>query len=187
MVDIIAPYGKRRGYCCRKKEAAMQDGLGLKRRTGPKSAARRRVIFGRNGLSGNSYVLLLGLKVGQTPELLKRIKEGLGYSSWESFIRNTDLRKEDAITFVQISPRTLSRRKEEGRLHPDESDRLIRAARIFALASELFDGDVDSARRWLTRAQPALGGSAPIEYASTEVGAREVEALIGRLEHGIPS
>jgi putative toxin-antitoxin system antitoxin component (TIGR02293 family) len=139
------------------------------------------------GLSGNSYVELLGMKDGRPSELLEHIKRGLGYSSWESFIRNTDLRKKDAVSLVQISSRTLSRRKVEGRLNPVESDRLIRAARIFALASDLFDGNIDSAREWLTAAQAALGGSTPIEYASTEPGAREVEALIGRLEHGIPS
>ncbi len=153
----------------------------------PKAAARRGRAPGGKGPSRNSYILLLGLNVGQTSELLKLIKLGLGYNSWENFIRNTDLRKEDAVNLVRISPRTLSRRKEEGRLHPDESDRLIRAARIFALTSELFDGDADSARRWLKAAQPALGGSTPIEYASTDIGAREVEALIGRLEHGVPS
>ncbi|MGC8493145.1 MAG: type II RES/Xre toxin-antitoxin system antitoxin [Syntrophobacteraceae bacterium] len=165
----------------------MPDKPGVTGSHEPKSTPRRRMMLSGKGLSGNSYLLLLGLEVRQTPELLERIKKGLGYSSWESFIRNTDLRKEDATSLVQISPRTLSRRKEEGRLHPDESDRLTRAARIFALASELFDGDVDSAREWLTGAQPALGGSTPIEYASTDIGAREVESLIGRLEHGIPS
>jgi len=165
----------------------MSDEPGLKMNIKSKSVTRRKVLSSRKGRSGNSYILLLGLDVGHTPALLERIKEGLGYNSWESFIRNTDLRKEDAINLVQISSRTLARRREEGRLHPDESDRLIRAARIFGLTSELFDGDVDSARKWLTEAQPALGGSTPIEYASTEVGAREVESLIGRLEHGIPS
>ncbi len=165
----------------------MPDEPGLKMNIKSKSAARRKALSSRKGRSGNSYVLLLGIEVGQTPALLKRIKDGLGYNSWESFIRNTDLRKEDAINLVQISSRTLARRREEGRLHPDESDRLIRAARIFGLTSDLFDGDVDSARKWLTAPQPALGGSTPIEYASTEVGAREVESLIGRLVHGIPS
>ena len=165
----------------------MPDKPGLRGGDERKSTARRTMIFSKKGLSKNSYILLLGLKVTQIPELLECIKKGLGYDSWESFIRNTDLRKEDAASLVRISPRTLSRRKEEGRLHPDESDRLIRAARIFGLTSELFDGDIDSARKWLTAAQPALGGSTPIEYASTDVGAREVESLIGRLEHGIPS
>ncbi len=159
----------------------------LERCAQTQSAAGRRTLGGRKGLSGNSYILLLGLKAVRTSELLKLIKMGLGYNSWENFIRNTELQKEDAVNLVQISLRTLSRRKGEGRLHPDESDRLIRAARIFALTSELFDGDVDSARKWLKGAQPALGGATPIEYASTDIGAREVEALIGRLEHGIPS
>jgi putative toxin-antitoxin system antitoxin component (TIGR02293 family) len=158
-----------------------------KKPTLSKSIARRRPGLRKDELSGNYYVFLLGLRVRETPELLKRIKEGLHYRSWENFIRNTDLRKEDAVRFVQISPRTLARRKEEGRLHSDESDRLMRAARIFVQTLDLFEGDFESARRWLAAPQPALGGSTPIEYASMEVGAREVEELIGRLEHGIPS
>ncbi len=165
----------------------MPDKSGLKRGTGSKAAARRKSKFSGKTLSGNSYLVLLGLRIGQTSELLRRINTGLSYNYWENFIRNTDLRKEDAIDLVRISSRTLSRRKVEGRLNPNESDRLVRAARIFALASDLFDGDIDSAREWLTSTQTALGGSTPIEYASTEPGAREVEALIGRLEHGIPS
>lgn len=133
------------------------------------------------------YITLLGLKVQETSSLLGEIQRGLAFDAWEQFILNTALRKEDAIGLVQITARTLSRRKEEGRLHPDESDRLIRAARIFAQAAELFEGDAESARKWLTTPQPGLGGVPPVEYAATEVGAREVEALLGRLEHGIPS
>ncbi len=163
----------------------MPDKTGLQRSRRPKAAAPRKI--GGRTLSGNSYLVLLGLRIGQTTELVGLIKTGLSYNSWENFIRNTDLRKEDAVNLVRISPRTLSRRKGEGRLNPNESDRLVRAARIFALASDLFDGDIDSARDWLTSAQTALGGSTPIDYASTEPGAREVEALVGRLEHGIPS
>ncbi len=136
---------------------------------------------------GHFYVALLGLKIRETQKLLERINEGLSFSSWESFLRNTNLSKEDAIHLVQITARTLSRRKEEGRLHPDESDRLVRAARIFARAKELFEGDTVAARRWLTSAQRSLGGAKPLDYATTEVGAREVEGIIGRLEHGIPT
>jgi len=149
--------------------------------------ARRLPIAGTGKSSRYHYALLLGLKVKEVSELLKRVKQGLAFSSWEKFLRNTDLQKEDAVRLVQITPRTLSRRKEEGRLHAHESDRLLRAARMFALACDLFEGDSESARRWLTASQPGLGGATPIEYATTEVGAREVEALIGRLEHGIPS
>jgi len=138
-------------------------------------------------LVGHYYVILLGLKTFDTAKLVERIHRGLSYSAWERFVRNLALPKEAATSLVQISSRTLSRRKEEGRLHPDESDRLLRATRLFARTLELFEGDADQARLWLTSPQPALGGASPLEYAATEVGVREIEALIGRLEHGIPS
>jgi putative toxin-antitoxin system antitoxin component (TIGR02293 family) len=128
---------------------------------------------------------LLGLKAGGTVELLGQIKRGLGYNSIEHFIREADIPRDEAIGLVRISTRTLARRKEKGRLSPDESDRLVRAARIVSQARQLFEGDADAANRWLKTSQPALGGSTPTEYAQTEIGAREVEALITRLEHGV--
>jgi putative toxin-antitoxin system antitoxin component (TIGR02293 family) len=69
----------------------------------------------------------------------------------------------------------------------EESDRLLRAGRVFGRALELFDGDTNAARNWLSKPQPALGGGVPLELAETEVGAREVEAAIGRIEHGVYS
>jgi putative toxin-antitoxin system antitoxin component (TIGR02293 family) len=138
-------------------------------------------------LSGHSFVTLLGLPTSDVAGLRERIQEGLNYRSWDRFLESTGLSNEAVIQVVQIPPRTLARRKSEGRLRPDESDRLVRAARIFSLAVDLFDGDVEAARRWLTQPQPALGGSTPWDYAATEIGAREVENLIGRLEYGIPS
>jgi putative toxin-antitoxin system antitoxin component (TIGR02293 family) len=79
----------------------------------------------------------------------------------------------------------MTRRKREGRFLPDESDRLLRASRLFGKALELFEGDRDAATEWLTTAQPALGGTVPLDLAKSEVGALEVERLIGRLEHGV--
>jgi putative toxin-antitoxin system antitoxin component (TIGR02293 family) len=137
--------------------------------------------------AGHLYVRLLGLQTYETPALLGRIREGLSFRSWEQFLRNTGLDRETAAHVVNIAPRTLARRKEEGRLHQDESDRLIRVARVFARAVELFCGDVSPAREWLSRPQPALGGCTPLDYAATELGSREVENVIGRLEYGIPT
>lgn len=142
----------------------------------------------RSGQSSDHlYVSLLGLRTFDTAGLRELISEGLSFRSWERFVRATEIPKDLAASVVGIKPRTLARRKDEGRLHPDESDRLIRLTRVFAGALVLFEGDAEAARDWLLSAQPALGGATPFEYASTEVGSREVEALIGRLEHGIPS
>lgn len=128
---------------------------------------------------------LLGLKAKGVPELLGQVRMGLQYNSLENFVRKTHFTREEAFSLVRISSRTLARRKEKGRLSPEESDRLVRAARIVSQALHLFEGDADAANRWLKTSQPALDGSTPVEYAQTEIGAREVEALISRLEHGV--
>ena len=53
-------------------------------------------------------------------------------------------------------------------------------------AVEVMESEKD-ARRWLTSPQFGLGGAVPLEYAETEVGAREVEDLLGRIEFGVYS
>jgi putative toxin-antitoxin system antitoxin component (TIGR02293 family) len=62
---------------------------------------------------------------------------------------------------------------------------LLRTVRVFGKALMLFDGDVDAARTWLSTPAPALGDRTPEDVAATDLGAREVESLIGRLEHGV--
>ncbi len=140
----------------------------------------------KDSVPANSEVeALLGLKDKGVHELLDQVKAGLQYDSLENFVRRTHFPKEEAVNLIRISPRTLARRKEKGRLSPEESDRLVRAARIVSLTLRLFEGNSDAGNRWLKSPQPALGGATPIEYARTELGAREVEALITRLEHGV--
>jgi putative toxin-antitoxin system antitoxin component (TIGR02293 family) len=131
------------------------------------------------------YLLLLGLDPMDTSRLVERVEEGLSFGELEHLRRNMNLSREEVAELVQIRPRTLDRRKREGRLHPEESDRLLRASRVFGKAIALFEGDAASARGWLFSAQRALGGAVPLEMAKTEIGAREVEDLIGRLEHGV--
>ena len=96
-----------------------------------------------------------------------------------------DVSTKDVADLVAIPARTLQRRKVQGRLDPDESDRLLRVARVFAMALELFEGDARAAHDWFQTPARALGGEEPIRLAATDLGAREVEALIERLEHGV--
>ena len=69
-------------------------------------------------------------------------------------------------------------------LTAEESDRLVRVARLVSLAHEMMLGDDEAARRWLREPLELLEGESPLERASTEVGGREVEEVIGRLRHG---
>lgn len=130
---------------------------------------------------------LLGMDEAGTNELVRRVSEGFPYEVLESLRENTGLSMGEIARLVQINPRTLSRRKREGRLHPDESDRVLRLSRVYAKALGLFDGDLGKVRHWLSTPKVALGGETPLNYARVEVGAREVVDLIGRIEHGVPS
>jgi putative toxin-antitoxin system antitoxin component (TIGR02293 family) len=131
------------------------------------------------------YVTLLGLRKVETMELLRKVEAGLPYATLEHFQRNVDLQTEELATLVQIKPRTLARRRESKRLTTEESDRLLRASRVFGKALALFEGDLDAARSWFSAPAPALANRSPQDVAATELGAREVENLIGRLEHGV--
>lgn len=155
------------------------------RRTESSDIAAYLVFAREHRGGGHAYVTLLGLRTFDTLELLDRVKRGLSYRALERFQQNVALSTEELAALVQIKPRTLARRREEGRLTPEESDHLIRASRVFAKALELFEGDAAQARSWLAAPAKALGGRSPFEVAGSEMGAREVENLIGRLEHGV--
>jgi putative toxin-antitoxin system antitoxin component (TIGR02293 family) len=148
----------------------------------------RFVDFVHSGKPGAlSYVLLLGLEEFDPARLLETVERGLGFDSLLRLQRNLDLPFARVLDIVQIPQRTMTRRRKEGRFTADESDRVLRAGRVFGRAIELFGGDVAAARRWLSAPQAVLGGAVPWDLARTEVGAREVEAAVGRIEHGVYS
>jgi len=161
----------------------MADPAGI--RTADLTEIRDRIRAGAT--QGHYYLALLGLRVYEPLRVYQNVRKGFSFATFERLQRNTGLPARALAEFAQIPARTLARRKEDGRLEPEESDRLVRIARVFAHALALFEGDVEAARLWLTAEQPALGDIAPLELARTEVGATEVEQLIGRLEYGIPA
>jgi len=142
--------------------------------------------FARLGAPGPyAYVVLLGMNVFDAREVMRAVNKGLPYRAFDRFCLNTGLSPESVIALIDIPRRTMTRRRAEGRFLSSESDRLLRASRLFAQALELFEGDRDAARGWLVAAQSALGHAIPLDLARTEVGSREVERLIARLEHGV--
>ncbi len=127
----------------------------------------------------------LGIGTDDSVKIVQRVRAGFPFKSVASLQKATNLSWTEISRFVAIPQRTLTRRQREGRLRPDESDRVLRASAIFDMVVELFEGDTEAARKWLETPQAGLGGETPLDFASTEVGAREVENLVGRLEHGV--
>lgn len=119
-------------------------------------------------------------------ELGERVRSGLPYAALEAVMGRLGLSREQVAEALHLPERTLARRKKERRLHPDESDRLFRLARIAAQAADVL-GSTDKAARWLRQPNRALGGRVPLALLDTDAGTREVEEVLGRIEHGVVS
>jgi putative toxin-antitoxin system antitoxin component (TIGR02293 family) len=134
-----------------------------------------------------TFLRLLGIAKPDPVGLVREVERGLPYRAFDRLERSSGLSATELAIVADIPLRTLHRRRAQGRLDRGESDRLVRFGRVFGRALELFEGDVEAARQWLSRPLPALAGHRPIDLARTDVGTREVELLIGRLEHGVVS
>jgi putative toxin-antitoxin system antitoxin component (TIGR02293 family) len=133
------------------------------------------------GSGAHGYVALLGLLTVDLPDLVKAIENGLPYRAFEELVSHTGLPPERVAHVADIPETTLAGRARDGRFAPDESDRLVRTARVFGLALTLFGGDRSTTAAWLASAQPALGGGVPLDLARTDPGSREVETALSRL------
>ena len=125
-------------------------------------------------------------KAKHPTDLIRQIQKGLRFSELETLQNSIDMPFEQLAAKLCISRSTLQRRKAAGRLSPDESDKVMRLSRLLEHATKVF-GDIEKARAWLKFPQRGLGGAVPLDYAETEVGAREVDNLLGRIDYGVYS
>jgi putative toxin-antitoxin system antitoxin component (TIGR02293 family) len=100
------------------------------------------------------------------------------------------LLKEKGLTFsevseIVISPRTLKHRKARGeQLSHEETDRMVRVARIIALAEQVF-GNRDKALTWLRSTDDRINERTPLSMLHTESGGRLVENMLWQIDEGI--
>lgn len=151
------------------------------------ASKHRRRRAGAGGRQGgfNRQDLSLGLANAPTNEVLHLVQRGLPFTMFLTLSSQMGMPIPELAAVLDIPERTLARRRVAGRLGQDESERLLRVATVVAKAVQLFEGDVTGALTWLKTPQKALSRHTPLNYARFELGAREVENLIGRLEHGV--
>jgi putative toxin-antitoxin system antitoxin component (TIGR02293 family) len=162
-----------------KKAGARVFGIHSQGHTAARKTDQGIVSICVHGAAGN------GKSFGVT-NLIQSLKEGLPVCELDDLRSSLDLPMERLVPMLGISKATLHRRKNVGRLDPSESDRVVRFARLLGMAASVMES-LDDGRRWLNSPQVGLGGAIPLEYAETEVGAREVEHLLGRIEYGVYS
>jgi putative toxin-antitoxin system antitoxin component (TIGR02293 family) len=112
-------------------------------------------------------------------------ESGLAFREFEALRRQLDLSLDELTVRLGLSPATVKERKAAGRLTSDESGKVVSFARLLGHAVHLFGG-LDEARRWLKTPQRGLHGAVPLDYAKTDLGAREVENLLSQLDQRGP-
>jgi putative toxin-antitoxin system antitoxin component (TIGR02293 family) len=116
-------------------------------------------------------------------DLMKLVEERLSSRAIDA-LRQCGLTDEEVYSLV-VPRRTLShRRARREALSRDESDRVVRVARVVALCEEVF-GERERGWRWLRNAKRQFQGRAPLDLLATEAGARLVEELLYRIDEGM--
>lgn len=134
---------------------------------------------------GGSRISGLSRRDVRDPEhVIRKIEEGFPARSAMWLRDHIQLERK---VFYSVIPRqtieSASRRRSK-RLSAEPSEKLYRAARMYALATEAF-GDRHRGERWMATPNPALNGRRPAEYLGTDIGARQIETLLERMMYGV--
>ncbi len=128
--------------------------------------------------------VVLGLDVKSDRDLEKIILRGLPTAAISKIVDH--IYPGQTEKYYQLVPRsTLIRRQKEGSLlSVEESQKAERVARVFSFAVEVW-GNEDKAREFMKKSHPMLDNRTPFEASLSELGARAVEKILGRLMFGI--
>ncbi len=130
---------------------------------------------------------VLGKAVNKPDDLAELVRKGLPANSVRVLAARLEVANAVLSEKLGIAQRTLTRRlSQRSRLTPAESDRTVRLARVYASAVEMI-GDEEKAVEWLRTPNRALGGERPLDQLDTDIGAREVDDILGRIAYGVYS
>lgn len=137
-------------------------------------------------------VKLLGLSTPPETDTLTEyvtfVAKRLTFSKIEALRKRLSMDREPLVEILSISSRTYERRTQGGAASklagPNLAERVLRFARIRVLAERVLE-DPNAAEAWLSEPQPGLAGRVPNDLLASEFGAREVEDLLNRIEHGV--
>ena len=127
----------------------------------------------------------LGRTVRSLRELRRCVEEGLPVAALDTVASLLTRGPQEATALKhRVVPRSTLRRRT--RLSPTESAHTERLARLARLAEHVWE-DSELAHEFLTSSQPQLGGACPLDLADTDLGVREVEELLMKIEYALPA
>jgi putative toxin-antitoxin system antitoxin component (TIGR02293 family) len=119
-------------------------------------------------------------------DLLTEVERGLPVKAYLALVKTLALTPEEEDRLLQVSLRTRVRWRQRSRLDPAASDRLVRIARILALATEVLENRAH-AIAWLREPSDVLRGRTPLQAISSDFGAEKVTNLLSQMEYSVYS
>jgi putative toxin-antitoxin system antitoxin component (TIGR02293 family) len=130
---------------------------------------------------GGSQVF--GARTGRI-DFLQEVERGLPRRAYEAVSEALELTPAEEDRLLQVSLRTRARWKGRVRLDAATSDRLMRLARILALAVSVLESR-ENAVMWLREPSDVLGGRSPLAAVASDPGAEKVSNMLYQMEHGV--
>jgi putative toxin-antitoxin system antitoxin component (TIGR02293 family) len=124
----------------------------------------------------------LGMDVFSDADLARVVHRGI-HLKVLGHLGRAGFSKQEIHTFVIPARTWRHRAARKEPLTMEESDRVVRLARIQASAEDVF-GDKPKANRWLRQPLGVLDDKSPLELAQTESGARLIEQLLAKIDWG---
>jgi putative toxin-antitoxin system antitoxin component (TIGR02293 family) len=127
---------------------------------------------------------VFGVAPRSTIEMVEAVRTGFPYPTFTVISQRLELSQEKTAELLRLPLRTMQRRQDD-RLDAEQSERVLRLARLILRATEVF-GDTRKAMHWLFKPNRSLNAVTPVSLVDTDIGMQEAEDVLGRIEHGIP-
>jgi len=118
---------------------------------------------------------------------IEYVEDGLAYSKFDEFAKESPFTQSDWADFLQLSTRTFQRYKKEKRsFEPIYSERILQIMLLYFKGLEVFSNN-KNLYIWLNTNSIALGGKKPINLLSSTFGINLLRDELIRIEHGVLS
>lgn len=124
-------------------------------------------------------------RIRSVSDLRSLVRTGLPSGSFKKIVNAFSLPQDEVADALGIPLRTITRRITQTKLSPNESEKVVRLARLFAIAMEVFAEKHLTVSKWFLRPNRSLGGEAPMKLLDSDMGARQVEDILGRIKEGV--
>lgn len=117
-------------------------------------------------------------------DLISLVRTGVSKKSLDHILSATDITALEMADIIHTTDRTLRRYTSSHLLNPEQSERIIELATLYARGEEVFES-LDAFKLWMNTPVMALDNKKPKTFLDTSIGIDFLLTELGRIEHGV--